>query len=132
MVSRKRGNSAQRNEYICSRCKCVEKRPAKTVPRNKSSISYLESVSKVSDEEAANGFLDENGERVYIVEDVLKISSDGKYLVKWQGYPKSEASWIPRKDMPTDRVIREKMLKLKKQLLNVKASLREDSKVGQE
>lgn len=122
MVAGKRSKIVE-NEFVCSRCKKVERKGSPNPPKspespkepvNNSSISYLESVTKVSDQEAVNGFEDEDGEKVYIVEDVLKYSSDGKFFVKWQGYPKCEGSWLLRKDMPKDRSIKEKMLKLKK------------------
>ncbi len=114
MVAGKRGKPEPTTDYICSRCKRVEKRQVLKPRKNKDSVSYLETVSKISDQEAANGFVDEDGEKMYIVEDVIKYSSDGKFFVKWQGYPKTEGSWLNKKDMPKERTIKEKMLKLTK------------------
>lgn len=108
MVARSK-NTASDIAFVCSRCKQVEKKPTKKTK----SVSYLEDVSEITDAQAAKGFVDDEGHTLYIVEDVLKYSSDGRYFVKWQGYPKSKGSWLERKDMPTDSEIQEKMKKLK-------------------
>ena len=39
-------------------------------------------------------FMHSNGERLYFVEDILKMR-EGKALVKWLGYPPSQATWEP-------------------------------------
>lgn len=60
----------------------------------------LENLDDMSDSEIAKGFLDENGEEVWIVEDVLAYCPKKGYKVKWVGWPKP--TWNCPKNMPRD------------------------------
>jgi hypothetical protein len=55
----------------------------------------------VDDAVAAEGFIDEStGEKLYLIERIIKFEPVHGYFVHWQGYPKSERSWQKEKDMP--------------------------------
>ena len=70
------------------------KRPART-------LKDLQDESDVDDGTALEGFLDEkSGEKVYLIEKVIKYEPKYGYFVHWQGYPKSERSWQLPDDMP--------------------------------
>jgi hypothetical protein len=67
----------------------------------KPSVTVLESRSeKLSVEELAEGFIDENGDEVWIIEDVVGFCPTRGYKVKWIGWKGSY--WNLPKDMPSE------------------------------
>lgn len=74
-----------------------EEKPATPVK----TIQEVANETDIDDSEAAKGFIDKNtGEKVYLIERIIKYEPGLGYLVHWQGYPKSERSWQNEKDMP--------------------------------
>ena len=53
---------------------------------------------EMTTKEIAQGFVDENGQEVYIIEDVLEFCPKRGYRVKWMGW--SGLTWNKPKDMP--------------------------------
>ena len=64
-------------------------------------------VPSISDSEIT---IQELSENEYIVERLLKKRTSGKrhrrveYLVKWEGYPDAETSWVKKEDIHQDMV----------------------------
>lgn len=70
--------------------------------RSSLTLKELENESDVDDNDALEGFLDEHsGEKVYLIDKVIKYDPKYGYFVHWQGYPKSERSWQLPEDMPS-------------------------------
>ena len=86
-------------------------KPRKKEPASAASKAKVASATKtiqevaeetdIDDEVAAQGFIDEStGEKVYLIEKIIKYEPGHGYFVHWQGYPKSERSWQLERDMP--------------------------------
>ena len=81
----------------------TKKARTNTVKTRKPSLTRLkEKAREWSESELAQGFVDENGQEVWIVEDVLAYSATKGYRVKWVGWP--ETTWNLPKDMPRNDV----------------------------
>lgn len=64
-------------------------------------LQDIEGESDVEDAVAAEGFIDQkSGQKVYIIDRVVKYEPHHGYYVHWQGYPKSERTWQLPEDMP--------------------------------
>lgn len=59
-----------------------------------------ERESELSDEDLADGLVDADGERVWIIEKVLQYDPNKGYYVHWKGCREDERSWQRREDMP--------------------------------
>ena len=70
----------------------------KSIPKT---IQEVANDTDVDDAVAAEGFVDETtGEKLFLIERIIKYEPVHGYFVHWQGYPKSERSWQKEKDMP--------------------------------
>lgn len=59
-------------------------------------------TSSVENASSSDDGSQESDGDTYLVDYIMEgpRSSDGKYLVKWEGYPASEATWEPRSNLP--------------------------------
>ena len=49
--------------------------------------------------------LDSDGEKRWLIEKLIAVRKDGaEYLVKWQGFPLSKASWEPADGLPKESI----------------------------
>lgn len=81
----------------------AKKTPEKAPKPRKPSLKQLKAKpEKWSETELAEGFIDENGQEVWIVQDVLAYSASKGYRVKWLGWP--ETTWNRPEDMPRNDV----------------------------
>lgn len=65
---------------------------------SKRSVKYLLEKPDISPTEAAEGFLDDEGQEVFIINDVLEYCPRKGYLIEWLGF--TEPSWNRASDMP--------------------------------
>ncbi len=64
-------------------------------------IQDIGDAIEIEDNEAKRGFIDaRTGEQLFLIEKIIRYEPPGRYLVHWQGYPKSERSWQEERDMP--------------------------------
>ena len=85
----------------------------------KRSINELEAARKLSEAELAEGFVDSDGEQVWVIEDIVAYAPQKGYKVKWLGW--AEPTWNLAKDMPKGkRWAEEKMALARSQYHNAK------------
>lgn len=81
----------------------ADKIPAIAQKPRKPSLKQLKAKpEKWSETELAKGFIDENGQEVWIVQDVLAYSATKGYKVKWLGW--ADTTWNRPEDMPRNDV----------------------------
>lgn len=55
----------------------------------------------------------------WVVEQIIMESEDGKFLVKWKGFPIKKATWEPRKNLTNCEEIFKEYVALKKILSSI-------------
>jgi hypothetical protein len=89
--------------------KRIQKRISDTSPNNEKfqssensmTIQELAQVTDIDDDEARKGFIDDRtGEKVYLIDWVVKYEPSNGYLVHWKGFRSSDRTWVSEKDMP--------------------------------